>query len=174
MKQRRNGSGTRKQAAHPDAVEFLDHTFGREADWEPLVERARVNRDVAHAICDLRSTHGLTQQQLADLVGTRQPVIARLEHADYEGHSLTMLCRIAAALRYRVKVEFVPLADRPPRTLRHTAPATVSRHARSAPRKDVAGVSARKAGSVGKTAVKQGSVTKRTGEGRTGRKASTR
>lgn len=116
MKQRSNVSTARKHSVRPDSVEFLDDVFGREVDWQPLVERARVNRDVAHAIYDLRSAHGLTQQQLAELVGTRQSVIARLEDADYEGHSLTMLTRIAAAVDHRVKVEFVPLTERLPRT----------------------------------------------------------
>ena len=115
MKQPTKTPKATKQSARPDAVAFLDDLFGHEADWEPWVERARVNRDVAHAIHDLRTARGLTQQQLAELVDTQQSVIARLEDADYEGHSLTMLSRIAAALHQRVKVEFVPLADLPPR-----------------------------------------------------------
>ena len=96
-------------ATPPDAVAFLDDLFGHEADWQPLVERARANQDVAHALYNLRTEHGLTQQQLAERVGTKQAVIARLEDADYEGHSLRMLTRIAAVLQQRVKVEFVPL-----------------------------------------------------------------
>jgi len=91
------------------------HTLPEPAHWGSLVEKARVNRDVAHALYDLRTAHGLTQTQLAELVGTKQPVIARLEDADYEGHSLSMLSRIAAALHQRVKVEFVPLATATPR-----------------------------------------------------------
>lgn len=63
-----------------------------------------MNRDVAHALYDLRTAHGLTQTQLAALVGTKQPVIARLEDADYEGHSLSMLSRVAAALHQRIRV----------------------------------------------------------------------
>ncbi len=111
MKQSRKALKETKQPARPDAVAFLDDLFGHEADWTPLVERARVNRDVAHAIHDLRTSHGLTQQQLAELIGSRQSVIARLEDADYQSHSLTMLSRIATALHQRVKVEFVPLAE---------------------------------------------------------------
>jgi len=49
----------------------------------------------------------LTQQQLADLIETKQPVIVRLEDADYEGHPLTMLQRIADALGQRLEVRFV-------------------------------------------------------------------
>lgn len=46
---------------------------------------------------------------MTDLIGSKQPVIARLEDADYEGHSLTMLQRIAIALNQRVEINFVPV-----------------------------------------------------------------
>lgn len=63
------------------------------------VERERTNAEVAQLIYDRRLAAGLTQKQLAKLVGTTQSVISRLEDADYEGHSLTMLQRIASARR---------------------------------------------------------------------------
>ena len=45
----------------------------------------------------LRKAAGLSQRALADLVGTTASVICRLEDAEFEGHSLAMLHRIAAA-----------------------------------------------------------------------------
>ena len=60
-------------------------------------------------ILAIRAEAGLTQGQLAKLVGTTASVICRLEDADYEGHSLAMLNRIAAALDRRVEIKFVPL-----------------------------------------------------------------
>src|SRR5438093_8304905 len=60
-------------------------------------------------IYDLRTKAGLSQAQFAKLVGTTASVICRLEDADYEGHSLAMLNRIAAALHRRVEIRFVPL-----------------------------------------------------------------
>ena len=66
------------------------------------------NPDVARSIQALRSEAGLTQQELADLVGTTASVICRLEDARYEGHSVTMLRRIAAALNKSVEIRFVP------------------------------------------------------------------
>jgi predicted transcriptional regulator len=45
---------------------------------------------------------------LARKVGTTQSVISRLEDADYDGHSLAMLRRIASALEKRVEIRFVP------------------------------------------------------------------
>jgi len=41
--------------------------------------------------------------------GTNASVICRLEDAEYEGHSLAMLRRIAAALNQRVEIRFVPI-----------------------------------------------------------------
>jgi hypothetical protein len=46
------------------------------------------------------------------LIGTTASVICRLEDADYEGHSLAMLNRIAAALNRCVEIHFVPAERR--------------------------------------------------------------
>ena len=66
------------------------------------------NAELAQKIYELRTKAGLTQRQLANLVGTTASVICRLEDADYEGHSLAMLRRIAAALDKRVEIRFLP------------------------------------------------------------------
>jgi hypothetical protein len=50
---------------------------------------------------------------LAELVGTTESAISRQEDAAYDGHSLTMLRRIAAVLNQRVEVRFVPDGKRP-------------------------------------------------------------
>ncbi|HEU4641929.1 MAG TPA: helix-turn-helix domain-containing protein [Gemmatimonadaceae bacterium] len=85
----------------------IDDVFGDVPGWSEAVQQARVGNDVAHAIHDLRKRHGLTQQQLAARVGTTQSVIARLEDAGYEGHSLRMLERIAAAVGSRLHIAFI-------------------------------------------------------------------
>jgi transcriptional regulator with XRE-family HTH domain len=56
---------------------------------------------------------GLTQQQLAERIGTTPSVISRLESADYRGHSLSMLRRIADALGKRVELRFVDASGEP-------------------------------------------------------------
>jgi ribosome-binding protein aMBF1 (putative translation factor) len=73
------------------------------------LERARQSAAVARAIYELRSKAGLSQRELARLVGTTASVICRLENDDYRGHSLTMLGRIATALDARLEIRFVPL-----------------------------------------------------------------
>ncbi len=76
------------------------------------LEEARANDEVAREIHKLRQQAGLTQKQLAALVGTTHSVISRLEDADYEGHSMSVLRRIAAALNKRVEIRFVPVQRR--------------------------------------------------------------
>ncbi len=95
-----------------DALKIIDRMIGRDARMRRLVARADGNAEVAQLVYAARRRAGLTQQQLARLVRTSQPVIARLEDADYRGHSLTMLQRIAAALKQRLELRLVP---QPPR-----------------------------------------------------------
>jgi DNA-binding XRE family transcriptional regulator len=91
-----------------DAVEILHRRY-YEGQPERLasLEEERANAEIARKIYDLRTAAGLTQRQLARRVGTTASVICRLEDADYEGHSLAMLQRIAAALDKRVEIHFV-------------------------------------------------------------------
>ena len=93
-----------------DAVEILHRRFyeGQPARLKNL-EEARANEEIARKIQELRASAALTQTQLAKLVGTTASVICRLEDADYEGHSLAMLRRIAGALNQRVEIRFVPI-----------------------------------------------------------------
>jgi DNA-binding XRE family transcriptional regulator len=99
-----------KKKATNDALEILHRTFyeGNPERLKSLAE-CRANDEIARKIQALRTKAGLTQAQLAKLVGTTASVICRLEDADYEGHSVAMLRRIAAALDRRVEIRFVPL-----------------------------------------------------------------
>lgn len=93
-----------------DAVAILHRrTYeGKPARIKNL-EEARANEEIARKIQELRAAAGITQTQLARLIGTTASVICRLEDADYEGHSLAMLRRIAGALNQRVEIRFVPI-----------------------------------------------------------------
>jgi transcriptional regulator with XRE-family HTH domain len=64
--------------------------------------------DVALQIAALRQRAGLSQKNLAKLLKTSQQQISRLESPGYEGHSLSMLRRIADVLHAKVRVVFEP------------------------------------------------------------------
>jgi transcriptional regulator with XRE-family HTH domain len=64
--------------------------------------------DVALQLAALRHARGLTQKQVAVLLGTKQQAIARLEDPAYTGHSLSMVRRYVEALGASLDVTIVP------------------------------------------------------------------
>ena len=86
---------------------MLARITGGDRKIREAIEEQKLNARVAEMIVAARERAKLTQTQLARLVGTTQSVISRLEDADYEGRSLTMLARIADALHHRVEVRLV-------------------------------------------------------------------
>ena len=92
-----------------DAVAILQRRyFEGKPEMLAALEQARLDARIAQQIYELRTTDGLTQRELAERVGTTASVICRLEDADYRGHSLSILQRIAVALWRQVEVRLVP------------------------------------------------------------------
>jgi DNA-binding XRE family transcriptional regulator len=101
---------TKKSGTTTDAVEIIHRRyFEGKPERLKILEEARANDEIARKIFNLRTKAGLTQAQLGKLIGTTASVICRLEDADYQGHSLAMLRRIAAALNQRIEIRFVPI-----------------------------------------------------------------
>ena len=90
--------------------EFHDRYVAHDPKLVAMYEKGLVDAEVGQRIYDLRTDAGLTQAELARLVGTTPSVISRLEDADYRGHSVAMLRRIAEALDSRLEIRFVPVA----------------------------------------------------------------
>ena len=102
-----------KNKTTTDALKIIDQLiYDGKPKRQAELEQARADDAVARKIHDLRIKAGLTQKQLAKMVGTTDSVISRLEDADYEGHSMAMLNRIAAALDKRVEIRFVSIRAR--------------------------------------------------------------
>jgi DNA-binding XRE family transcriptional regulator len=100
----------RKHRFESPALRFTYERYvGSDPKRRAAFEEAVTEAEVARQIYELRTKARLTQSQLAELVGTSTSAISRLEDADYNGHSLAVLRRVAAALNRRVKVTFVPL-----------------------------------------------------------------
>ena len=90
------------------ATQILDRLTGEDEELRRMIAQEMLNARVARLIYEARTAAGLTQAELARLIGTKQSVIARLEDADYQGHSLSMLQRIALALNQRLEIHFIP------------------------------------------------------------------
>lgn len=62
--------------------------------------------ELAREIIQLRIKASLTQKQLAELAGTSQPAIARLESGSYKNVSLAFLRRVGKALNATPEIHF--------------------------------------------------------------------
>lgn len=80
-------------------------------EFSARFERACEAWDVGLQIAALRRQAGFSQKDLARLLKTSQQQISRLESASYQGHSLSMLRRVAEALHARVRVVFEPVEN---------------------------------------------------------------
>jgi len=99
-----------KKKVSSDAFELIYNRYIKDdpasvASFQEELTKAEIARE----IYDLRDQAGLTQEQLADLIGTDASVIDDIEEADYEGDFLAMASKIATALHRRVEVRLVPV-----------------------------------------------------------------
>jgi transcriptional regulator with XRE-family HTH domain len=80
----------------------------KDPDFTERFKKAGEAWDVSLKLASLRKTSGLSQKELAKRVGTSQQQISRLESPSYEGHSLSMLRRVAEVLGATLYVEIQP------------------------------------------------------------------
>jgi ribosome-binding protein aMBF1 (putative translation factor) len=99
---------SKKRFKSPALRYAYDRYIGKDKAKAASFEEELANEEIAGQIYKLRTGARLSQRQLAAKIGTTSSVICRLEDADYTGHSLAMLRRIAAALNKRVEIRFVP------------------------------------------------------------------
>ena len=86
---------------------FLEEQL-KDPDFAGRFERAGEAWDVALQLTALREKAGLSQKDLARKLHTSQQQISRLESPSYEGHSLSMLRRVAEVLGVTVRVTLAP------------------------------------------------------------------
>jgi transcriptional regulator with XRE-family HTH domain len=94
-------------AVTKNLADAIRRKLAGDPDLAAAVEDERFNANVATEIYQARTQAGLTQQQLAARTGMHQSAVARLENADYDGHSLKTLKRLAQSLDKRVEIRFV-------------------------------------------------------------------
>src|SRR5580704_11807542 len=94
-----------KRAAKRDKhSELVEQRARKNANYPKAFSQTLHQIDLALLVREMREDAGLTQAELAKKVGTTQSAIARLEDAEYSGHSLTMLERIAAVCGIALKL----------------------------------------------------------------------
>ena len=82
-------------------------------DWEaekikdPDFLAAAEELEPGYQVARLRMLRGLTQAQLAEMVGSRQPSIAKLENGT-GAPSLSFLTKIAEALGAKIEIKLIP------------------------------------------------------------------
>src|SRR5712692_9350685 len=118
---------TKRKFKSAAVQELYDELIGDDAAAREEFEEGLVNIEAAQLIHDMRAKAGLSQRQLARKVGTSASAINRLESADYGGHTIAMVRRIATALNRRLELRAVPVKTAPVKT--RTA---VKAHRRSA------------------------------------------
>ena len=84
--------------------EFMGLRARKSAVYRKTFARAAQQIDLALLVREMREDAGMTQSELARKVGTTKSVIGRLEDAEYAGHSLAMLERIALACGVNLKL----------------------------------------------------------------------
>ena len=90
-----------------DLTRLTDKLLKNNPSLEEEFTQADQAWEIAIQISKLREQAGLTQKQLAHLVGTKQSNVARLESADYTGYTLKTLEKITKALRAKLKIRII-------------------------------------------------------------------
>jgi len=84
--------------------EIVERRARKSAAYRKNFARTLHQIDLALLVREMREDAGLTQAELARKARTTQSAIARLEDAEYTGHSLSMLERVAAICGVALKL----------------------------------------------------------------------
>ena len=88
--------------SNPRIQELIDNF--RERETREGYAQGFLHTWISSQLATVRGQRGLTQKKLAELIGTQQPGVARMERDDYGKWKLETLEKVAAALDCRLKV----------------------------------------------------------------------
>jgi len=78
--------------------EWIDRELARDPKFRREVEETLMGMRIEQDVAALRELRGVTQAQLAQMLGVKQPVIGRIEAGKAQNIGIRMLVRIATAL----------------------------------------------------------------------------
>lgn len=103
-------------SGRPNLMKWLDREIarrGREKEVAALLNEMMVEEQLA----ELRRARGVSQAQLAAMMGVKQPLVARIETGRVKNLTLRTIARTAAALgarvEFRIKPDIGPRRRRP-------------------------------------------------------------
>jgi DNA-binding XRE family transcriptional regulator len=99
------------QSVRHDQNAFLEKAAKRRG-FREAYEALAVEYTLAHEMLAARSRAGLTQEAVAERMGTTKSAISRLETAGKHTPSVASLKRYAAAVGCTLKIELVPAAPK--------------------------------------------------------------
>jgi predicted XRE-type DNA-binding protein len=96
-------------AKQPTSVrEWIDNEVARDPKFRREVEETLMGLRIEQDLAALRELRGVTQAQLAQMIGVKQPMIARLESGKAQNIGIQTLVRIATALGGQVHLTIKP------------------------------------------------------------------
>lgn len=102
-----------------DFDQYVEEMVKKHPSLKEGLKRANRAWDIAFQIINLREKAGLTQKELAELVGTKQSNIARIESADYKSYTWKTLEKITKALKARLEIKITPVDSDQPVSVPH-------------------------------------------------------
>ena len=110
----KRGHNAAEEPKQPESVqEWIDRELARDPTFRREVEETLMGLRLEQDVAALRELRGVTQQQLANMLGVSQSVIGRLEAGKAQNIGIRTLVRIATALGGQVHLSIT--ADPRPR-----------------------------------------------------------
>src|SRR6266851_2214029 len=103
---------TKRKFKSAAVQELYDELIDDDTAAQEEFEEGLVNIEAAQLIYVMRTKAALSQRDLARKIGTSASAINRLESADYQGHTIAMVRRIATALNRRLELRAIPIRTR--------------------------------------------------------------
>lgn len=91
-----------------DALKIINSMMKNDPELQQMVRESSINAQVADIVYQARESAGLSQEQLAELVGINPSVIAKLEDAEDLVDCLSILAKITVALDRHLDIKLLP------------------------------------------------------------------
>lgn len=105
---KKKARGTAKQEQTSAVQEWIDLELARDPKFRREVEETLMGMRIEQDVAALRELRGMTQRELAQHLGVKQPVIGRLEAGKAQNIGIRMLVRIAVALGGQIHFSITP------------------------------------------------------------------